>query len=89
MYSNDSRSRNGVRTSSARLFRAHSPVLLVELHNEMLRENGGAPDAALDELVRFGFAIFSPGGRLLAGDEIVSEPISRVIAVKNGAAVRT
>lgn len=71
------------------LLAAHSPVLLVELHNEMLRENGGAPDAALDELARFGFAIFSPEGRLLAGDEIVSEPISRVIAVKNGAAVRT
>lgn len=65
------------------LLASHSPVLLLELHNEMLRNDGGNPEAALDELALLGFAAFGLGGRRLESSEILSEPISRVLAVKN------
>jgi FkbM family methyltransferase len=66
------------------LLASHSPILLVELHNEMVGDDGRAPDAALDELARLRFNVFSSEGRPLDRDEILSEPISRVIATKNG-----
>lgn len=60
----------------------HSPTLLLELHNEIVHSEGGDPAAAVDEIVRLGYRLLSPSGRLLSRNEILSESIIRIVATR-------
>lgn len=57
-----------------------SPLLFVELHNEMVAADGGDPNAALEELERYGYATFSLDGAEISRDAILQQPIIRVVA---------
>lgn len=57
-----------------------SPILLLELHNEMVRADGGDPEAAFDELTKAGYHAYSYTGRRLSKDAVLSEPIIRIVA---------
>lgn len=57
-----------------------SPLLFVELHTEMVAADGGDPNAALDELARYGYATFSLEGAEISRDTILRQPIIRVVA---------
>jgi len=61
-------------------FMRHSPILFLELHNQMVAADGGDPNAALDELQRLGYVPFSFAGDLLDRSTIFSKPITRVVA---------
>lgn len=58
----------------------NSPMLFLELHNEMLAAEGGNPKDALDELERLGYRPFSLDGTALSGSTILDKPIVRVVA---------
>jgi FkbM family methyltransferase len=60
-------------------FNRFSPVLFLELHNQMVQADGGDPNAALEELRILGYAAFSFEGAQLDRDAIFSKPISRVV----------
>jgi FkbM family methyltransferase len=66
-----------------KLLTEHAPILLLELHNDMIRSDGGDPDAAFDELTKLGFNAYACTGRLLSKAEILSESIIRVIGMKD------
>ncbi|MGH9740606.1 MAG: FkbM family methyltransferase [Candidatus Acidiferrales bacterium] len=73
----------------ARAFLAeHSPILFLELHNEMVRSERGDPRAALEEITSLGFKTFSLAGCLLTPDEILSQPIIRLVAKRNVSVAR-
>jgi FkbM family methyltransferase len=59
---------------------ASSPVLFLELHNEMVRAGRGDPAEILDELEQLGYATFAADGRRTARHAILSRPISRIVA---------
>ncbi len=65
------------------LLLAHSPVLLLELHNEMVRGEGGDPKALLDEIEELGFSVFDSAGCPVVPREILLDPIVRVVAARN------
>jgi FkbM family methyltransferase len=57
-----------------------SPILFIELHNEMVASDGGDPHAALDELAALGFGTFSLAGSPIGKGEIFEKPITRIVA---------
>jgi len=57
-----------------------SPILFVELHNEMVRADGRDPALALEELARLGYKTFEPAGPAIDRDAILQRPIVRVVA---------
>lgn len=61
-------------------FNQCSPVLFLELHNEMIVQQGGDRHAALDEIKSLGYSIFSLDGIELDRTEIFEKPIFRVVA---------
>ncbi len=64
----------------ARTFDRHSPLLFLELHNEMVISAGGDPNAALDDLARLGYDTFGLDGEALERRAILERPIVRVVA---------
>jgi FkbM family methyltransferase len=66
-------------------FTQFSPILFLELHNQMVAADGGDPHAALDELQRIGYAPFSFAGQELDRETIFRKPITRVVARRPGA----
>lgn len=68
-----------LRGASATLRRS-SPVLFLELHNEMVASDGRHPGDALDELVHLGYATFGPDGRPVNRAAILEKPIIRIVA---------
>jgi FkbM family methyltransferase len=60
--------------------RQFSPVLFLELHNEMVRFEGGDPNAALDELAEAGYSSFALNGDAIDRRAILEKPIIRVVA---------
>ena len=66
----------GARETLARF----APRLFLELHNELIRADGGNPRETLDELRRIGYETLSFDGRRLTDDEILEESIIRVVA---------
>jgi FkbM family methyltransferase len=58
----------------------HSPLLFLELHNEMVALEGEDPKLALDELGNLGYETFALEGNLLARDAILKVPLIRIIA---------
>jgi FkbM family methyltransferase len=64
----------------ATTFGRYSPLLFLELHNEMVMSGGGDPTAALDELARLGYDTFGLNGEALEGRAILKPPIIRLLA---------
>jgi FkbM family methyltransferase len=59
---------------------ASHPLLFVELHNEMVRRRGLDPGATLDQLAAAGYALCDPDGRPVGAREILSRPLTRIVA---------
>lgn len=57
-----------------------SPILFLELHNEMLASEGRDGSLVLDELDHFGYGTFSVDGKLLGRGAILERPITRIVA---------
>jgi FkbM family methyltransferase len=60
----------------------HSPILFLELHNEMITSEGGDPHLALDELSQLGYKTFALEGAVLEADAILEKPLIRVVAAR-------
>ena len=63
-----------------KLLAESSPVIFLEIHNEMVAASGGDPNFSLEELLRQGYKILSVYGNPISKREALSPPISRVIA---------
>jgi len=59
-----------------------SPILFLELHNEMVTAEGGDPNLALDELTQLRYEAFSLTGNSLERDAILQQPITRIVAAR-------
>lgn len=57
-----------------------SPVLFLELHNQMIAADGHDPRAVLDDLARFQYETFALSGRAISADEILTKDITRITA---------
>jgi FkbM family methyltransferase len=57
-----------------------SPVLFLELHNEIVLAQGNDPTLPLDELARSGYGLFALNGRELSKSAILERPIARIVA---------
>jgi len=58
----------------------HSPLLFLEIHNEMVASEGGDPDAVLDELAGIGYNTFGLQGEAIERSAILKYPIARIVA---------
>jgi FkbM family methyltransferase len=56
-----------------------APVLILELHNEMVRSDGGDPTCVLDDLAQMGYEMFSINGAKIDNGAILDAPICRVV----------
>jgi len=59
-----------------------SPILFLELHNEMVIAEGGDPNLILDELTRLKYETFAPNGNSLGRNAILRRPITRIVAAR-------
>ena len=57
-----------------------SPVLFLELHNEMIVAQGGDRNAALDELKNLGYGVFSLDGMPIDPTTIFDKDVVRIVA---------
>ena len=57
-----------------------SPILFLELHNEMVAAAGGNPSIAVDKLEELDYDIFATDGSAIDRNAILTRPIIRVIA---------
>ena len=62
----------------------YSPVLFLELHNEMVAAEGNDPNLVLDELVRLGYQTFALDGKRLERGLILRKPLIRLVATRAG-----
>ena len=58
----------------------HSPLLFLEIHNEMVMSEGGDPGNVLDELARIGYNTFGLRGEVIKRTAILKYPIARIVA---------
>ncbi len=56
-----------------------APLLFLELHNEMIRSEGGDPSCVLDDLAEMGYEIFSVGSAKIERGAILQMPICRLV----------
>lgn len=61
----------------------YSPVLFLELHNEMIRSDGGDPNSVLDALAGLGYVVFDTSERPIRAVDILKEPIARVVGKRS------
>jgi FkbM family methyltransferase len=61
--------------------RDFSPVIFLELHNEMIAAEGADPGSALDELDALGYATFRPDGGPFDRSAVLGKAISRTVAM--------
>ena len=66
----------GARTT----LRQFSPILFLELHNEMVTFVGENPCAILHELTALGYNTFAPDGHSIDAGSILAKPIVRIVA---------
>jgi len=69
----------------------YSPILFLELHNEMIISEGGDPNLALEELVQLGYETYALNGNEVERDFILQKPLIRIVAARTpagGAATR-
>lgn len=59
-----------------------SPILFLELHNEMVIAEGDDPNLALNELTQLGYETFAIKGNSLGRDVILQQPIIRIVAAR-------
>ena len=59
-----------------------SPLLFLELHNEMVISDGGDPTSVLEELAGYGYEVFAFDREPLARDVILAKPLIRVVAMR-------
>jgi FkbM family methyltransferase len=57
-----------------------SPLLFLELHNEMVVSTGDNPDVALNELAQLRYDTFTPDGDAIDTTAILARPIIRIVA---------
>ena len=60
-----------------------SPILFLELHNEMIASEGGDPNSALDQLAVYGYNILAIGRKSISRGAILARPIIRVVAMRD------
>ena len=60
-----------------------APLLFLELHNEIVRGNNGAPEKTLDLIRSLNYETFSTSGELLNDQEILASPLIRIVARKS------
>jgi FkbM family methyltransferase len=60
-----------------------SPVLFVELHNEIVSMSGGNPNEAIDELDQMGYVVFGVDGQRISREMISKKAIIRVVAKRD------
>ena len=60
----------------------YSPFLFLELHNEMVRLNGGDPNSSLDELARLDYRPYAFDGATLSRSSILEPSIVRCVAYR-------
>jgi FkbM family methyltransferase len=60
----------------------HPPVLFLELHNQMIREQGGDPGEAPALLAGFGYRVYAEDGGVLEGAALTGPAMLRVVARK-------
>jgi FkbM family methyltransferase len=56
-----------------------APLLFLELHNEMIRSEGGDPSCVLDDLAEMGYEMFSVGNVKIERSAILQMPICRLV----------
>lgn len=61
----------------------YSPILFLELHNEMISSEGGDPSLTLNELVQLGYETLALEGNSLERDFILREPLIRIVAARD------
>jgi FkbM family methyltransferase len=71
-----------LRGARALLSSERAPLVFLELHNQMVRDRGGRPDAAVSEVIAAGYSIYSLDGSPLDVKTAVASPLIRVIAAK-------
>jgi FkbM family methyltransferase len=59
-----------------------SPILFLELHNEMVSAEGGDPNLALNELTQLRYETFALTGDSLGRDAILQRPLIRIVAAR-------
>ena len=64
-----------------------SPLLFLELHNQLVAANGSDPNEALDELESLGYETLALDGSPLDRNTIFREPIIRVLAKRPAGAI--
>jgi FkbM family methyltransferase len=62
--------------------RTPAPIIFLEVHNQIVRESGGHPAETLLLLRDYGYQTFTSTGFPLAEDEILNQPLIRIIARK-------
>lgn len=68
-----------LRGASATL-RQFSPILFLEIHNEMVISAGDSPSAALNELAELRYDTFATDGNAIGADAILERSIIRIVA---------
>lgn len=61
-----------------------SPLIFLELHNQMLVSKGGDPHSALNELAYFHYRTFGLDGAPISRDAILAKPLVRIVAKRVG-----
>ena len=69
--------RGGKKTLSSR-----DPLLFLELHNDIIRADGGDPNGVLDDLIEMRYEVYSADGSKLDRDSILHMPICRLLGRK-------
>lgn len=69
------------------VLRRFAPILLVELHNEIVAADGRDPNDALDELTEMGYNNFSSTGKRLNREGVLKKPLIRIEARKSAVSV--
>lgn len=64
------------------LSQADGPLLFIELHNQIVSERGGNPMQVLTLLEELGYRTFASDGSQLDHSQILSKPLTRIIAKK-------
>jgi len=72
-----------LRSASASFSRI-SPILYLELHNQMIAADGGDPNVTLNLLEQFGYTTFGLNGELIGRDSLLCKPIIRLVAKRTG-----
>jgi FkbM family methyltransferase len=69
----------GARTA----LRQFTPLLFLELHNEIVAREGGDPNSTLDELDQLGYTAFALNGEPVGRAALLKKSIIRIFAARN------